>query len=71
MIWLLIFFYGQSIFGLILIAQSMFTNARYAGIATSLVYFGLSLVNNSVNQYDSTRAQVMLVGSCSPAILMI
>ena len=71
MIWLLIFFYGQSIFGLILIAQSMFSNARYAGIATSLVYFGLSLVNNSVNQYDSTRAHVMLVGSWSPAIPMI
>ena len=49
MIWTLIFFYGQSIFGLILIAQSLFSNARYAGIVASLIYFGLSLINNSVN----------------------
>ena len=54
LLWIYIFFYGQHAFGLILVAQTFFTSARYAGIATSIVYFGLSLLHTSVNQEDST-----------------
>ena len=49
LLWFFIFLYGQSAFGLIMVAQTFFSSARYAGIATSIIYFGLSLLNNLVN----------------------
>lgn len=71
LLWMLIFFYGQFAFGMILVAQTVFARARYAGIATSLVYFGLSMLNTSVNQDDTTYADVVLVAIFSPAVAMI
>ena len=71
LIWVFIFLYGQSIFGFILISQAVFSNARYASIITTLIYFGLSLINNSVNHDYSRRQQALVAGSFSPAILMI
>jgi len=48
LLWLLLVLYGQSIFGMILIIQSLFTRARAAAITTTMVYFGSGLVNFAV-----------------------
>ena len=41
-LFLVIWLYGQSLFGLLLITQSLFTKARAAAITSSIVYFGTS-----------------------------
>ena len=71
LIFALIFFFGQSSFGLIMITQTLFTDARYAGIATSIIYFGLSLMNNPVNQAGTPEWIVAAVSLVSPAVAMI
>lgn len=43
-IFLTLFLYGQSLFGLVLIIQSLFSRARSAAITTTIVYFGSSIL---------------------------
>lgn len=69
-IWLTMWLYGQSIFGLIMITQSIFTRARAAAITTSLIYFGTSNVLYFVNKEESTTYHKIL-GSLSPPVAMI
>ena len=42
-LWLVIFLYGQSIFGFIMLLQSFFSEARTAAVTTTIVYFGSAL----------------------------
>lgn len=36
--------YGQSLFGFVIIAQSLFQSPKLAGVVTSVVYLGISLM---------------------------
>ena len=45
LLFIVIWVYGQSLFGLIMITQSIFTTPRAAAITTTLVYFGISILN--------------------------
>ena len=69
-IFLTMWLYGQSIFGLIMITQSLFTRARAAAITTSLIYFGSSMVLQLVNKEESTQFHKIL-GSLSPPVAMM
>ena len=69
-IYLLIWLYGQSLFGIMLIAQSLFVRARAAAIVTSIVYLGSSTFNYFVNDPDTPYANRMWA-SLSPTICMI
>ena len=69
-IFLTMWLYGQSIFGLIMITQSIFTRARAAAITTSLIYWGTSMIENFVNKEESSMNQKIL-GSLSPPVAMI
>jgi len=51
-IFLTIWLYGQSLFGIILIAQSLFNKARAAAITTTLIYFGSALFQYFVSDSD-------------------
>ena len=42
-LWLVIWMYGQSIFAFIMLLQSFFSDARTAGVVTTIIYFGLSV----------------------------
>mmetsp|Transcript_36984 Transcript_36984/g.26869 ORF Transcript_36984/g.26869 Transcript_36984/m.26869 type:complete len:155 (-) Transcript_36984:1494-1958(-) len=48
LLWLMIWLFGQSLFGMIIITQSLFLKARTAAIVTTVVYFGSSFVGNFV-----------------------
>lgn len=43
-VWLFIWLFGQSLFGLLLIAQAIFSNPKQAASATSGIYFASSLI---------------------------
>ena len=70
-VWMFFFLYGQSLFGIILIAQSAFKNARFASIMVTLIYFGNSFINNKVNSYSNTREEALIAGLISPPVFMI
>ena len=53
-IYLVIWIYGQSIFGLMMITQSLFTKARAAAITTSLIYWGSAMVLEFSNKSEAT-----------------
>ena len=44
-IFLFLWVYGNSLFGICILLQSFFTNARVAGITGTLLYFGTSFLN--------------------------
>ena len=46
--------YGQSLFGIIMIVQSLFASPRAAGVVTTIVYMGSSLITLLVSD-DSTK----------------
>jgi len=46
--------YGQSLFGIIMIVQSLFSSPRAAGVVTTIVYMGSSLITLLVSD-DSTK----------------
>jgi len=41
-LWLVIWLYGQAIFGFIMVMQSFFEDARTAAVVTTIAYFGLA-----------------------------
>ena len=65
-----VWFYGQSLFGLILITQSLFTKARAAAITSSIVYFGSSMFQYFVSD-QNTKFNDRLWASLSPPVCMI
>jgi len=67
---MIIWLYGQSLFGLLLITQSLFTKARAAAITTSIVYFGTSTFQYFVREPDSPL-KYRLIASLSPTVAMV
>jgi hypothetical protein len=51
----IIWIYGQSLFGLVLITQSLFSTPRAAGITTTIVYFGMTLFFLLVDDPETAR----------------
>ena len=47
-----VWLFGQSLFGLLLITQSIFAKARVAAITTSLIYFGSAIFQQLLNDAD-------------------
>ena len=68
-IYLVVWLYGQSIFGLMMITQSVFTKARAAAITTSLIYWGTSLILEFANNSEATLYHKTL-SSLSPPVAM-
>ena len=71
--WILFFviwLYGQSLFGIILITQSLFTKARAAAITTSIIYFGTSTFQYFVREPD-IPLENRIYASLSPTVAMI
>ena len=58
-LWLLFFLYGQAIFGIIVVVQSLFTQARTAAIMCVLIYLGTSVLASGDKKY-SAEAHAML-----------
>ena len=69
-LFLIIWLYGQSLFGLIIITQSIFTKARAAAIVTSVLYLGSATFNYLVSEPDTPFSHRMYA-SLSPTIAMI
>lgn len=66
MIWL----YGQSLFGIILITQSIFSSPRAAAITTTIIYFGTSLFSVLVGNEGTTREAKIAVYFFFPTVTM-
>jgi len=66
MIWL----YGQSLFGLVLIIQSIFSSPRAAAITTTIVYFGTSLFSTLISNEGTTREAKIAVYFFFPVVTM-
>ena len=69
-LFLIIWCYGQSLFGLLLITQSLFTRARAAAITSSIIYFGTSTFQYFVSDPD-TPFRPRLYACLSPSVAMI
>lgn len=69
-LFLIIWLYGQSLFGLLMITQSVFTRARAAAITSSVVYFGTSTFQYFVREPD-TPMMPRVYASLSPTVAMI
>lgn len=55
-LYIFIWLYGQSLFGLILITQSLFTSPRACAITTTVVYFGTSLLEVVIQDSDTPKS---------------
>jgi hypothetical protein len=66
MIWL----YGQSLFGLVVIIQSIFSSPRAAAITTTIVYFGTSLFSTLISNDGTTREAKIAVYFFFPVVTM-
>ena len=51
--WLIVFLYGQSLFGYIIVCQSIFTMPRAAAITTTIIYYGLAIFYIAVDKVDT------------------
>lgn len=65
-LWLTIFLYGQSLFGLLLITQSLFTRARACAITTTLIYFGAAILVVLVDDDDVLRGEKVAAAILPP-----
>ena len=59
-LWLFFWLYGESVFGQIVFLQSLFSASKYAGIVSTLVYFGSDFFNFAISANGSTRAAKIL-----------
>ena len=59
-VWLFFWLYGESVFGQIVFLQSLFSASKYAGIVSTLVYFGSDFFNFAISANGSTRAAKIL-----------
>ena len=66
----IVWLYGQSLFGLILITQSLFMKARAAAITSSIVYFGSSMFQYFVAD-ENAKFNDRLWACLSPPVAMI
>jgi len=70
LLFLMFFIFGQSVFGLILIAQSLFTTPRAAAITCTVVYFGSALVRVFVYDPDTPYLRKLLICLFFPTVAM-
>jgi len=64
-LFLIIFLYGQSIFGFIMLMQSFFTEARTAAVTTTIVYFGSALTLQVGEQAPTWKKFLMALSPCA------
>lgn len=67
--WLFFWTYGECVFGQIIFIQSFFTRSKFAGLFATLLFFGASLVNLTV-QNESTTHFKKLLASLLPQVTM-
>lgn len=67
-LFLVIWMYGQSLFGLILITQSCFTSPRAAAITTTLFYFGSAILGALISDEDTSKTKKILVCLLFPTV---
>jgi hypothetical protein len=70
-IWLFIWLYGESLFGLLIIIQSLFSSPRAAGITATVIYFGTSVLSVLVSDAETPRSTVLGVCVLFPTVTMI
>lgn len=69
-IWTFIWIYGQSLFGLIVITQSLFSSPRAAAITTTIIYWGSAILSGLVNEEDILRADKIGISIFFPTVAM-
>jgi hypothetical protein len=47
-VWLILWLFGQTLFGLVLIAQALFTSSRACAYVTTSLYFGMAVLESLV-----------------------
>ena len=65
-----VWFFGQSLSGLILITQSIFTSPRAAAITTTIFYFGSALFDGALSDEDTTKTKKILFCMLFPTVTM-
>ena len=65
-----VWFFGQSLSGLILITQSIFTSPRAAAITTTIFYFGSALFDGALSDEDTTKTKKILYCMLFPTVTM-
>ena len=68
-LWLAKWLYGQSLFGLVMITQSLFMAPRAAAISTTGIYFGLTMLSGFFDE-DTTRTNKFILYSLLPQVTM-
>ena len=64
------FLFGESLFGIMLVAQSFFETARMAAIVTTVLYLGSSTISELVD-VPLYPTEAKLIGSLSPPVAML
>lgn len=69
-VFLIVWLFGQSLFGIILITQSLFNRSRSAAITCSIIYFGTAMPQYFVKEPDIETGD-RLWACLSPTVAMI
>jgi len=69
-LWMFFWLYGEAVFGQIIFLQALFTNSKYAGIVSTVMYFMGVLVNKLVSGNDVTRISKVLASLLPQVALM-
>jgi len=64
-LFLIVFLFGQSIFGFIMLMQSFFTEARTAAVTTTIVYFGSALTLQLGAQAPTWQRMLLSLSPCA------
>jgi ATP-binding cassette subfamily A (ABC1) protein 3 len=67
--WLFFWLYGECVFGQIVFTQSLFTRSKFAGLISTLIFFGASLANLTLQSESTPYIKKMLV-SLLPQVAM-
>lgn len=67
--WLFFWVYGECVFGQIVFTQSLFSRSKFAGLFSTMIFFGMSLFNLTI-QSESTTAGKKLLLSLFPQVAM-
>ena len=70
-LWLIIWLFGESLFGILLIAQSIFQTPRAAAITTTVVYFGTTFIGSFVDGEDTPWFNKFICCMFLPQVAMI
>jgi hypothetical protein len=69
-LFLILWTFGQSLFGLIIFTQALFSSPKSAAIATTFVYFGLTLLYLQTDDPDTLRSLKISFSCIFPTIPM-